>query len=204
MTLIRQFTPARQIFFEGNSLMNNIANANTAGGHYVSVTAYNTIIATPKTVMGFHYAIGGQNQAQINSAFSTRISPYLRANDIYVIWEGLNDLRGGLTAAQAYANLVTCIANIKGLGGKVVVGTVAKSDFTGDAADLPTRVDTYNASVLANTDVDAIANIGADSHFDQLADASNATYYLADKIHLATTGQNLAASIISTAVLTLL
>lgn len=206
--LVRPYTPHRQIFFEGNSLFNNISGANVAGGNFVTMTAQTTLVALPKTFAAHHYAIGGQTQAQINSAFSTRISPYFRSNDIYVIWEGRNDMRvNGLTGAQAFANLQTCITNIKGLGGKVVVCTIAKSNYTGggEPADLVNYINTYNALVRAISDPDvSVADIGADSHFDDVADADNTTYYLSDKLHMNTTGQTLAASIVSTAIALLL
>lgn len=195
----------KQVFFEGNSLFNNRAGVNASGGYYCAIKTYQNSAAT-KDIVFFSRAIGGQTQTQINANIATKITPFVRRGDVIVLWEGTNDLSvNALTGAQAYANLVTYANTVRALGAKLIICTVIARDFTTDAADLMDRIDDYNELVRANQSsiCDALCDLAADPLFDTRADASNTTYYLADKLHQTQVGQDYIAGLISTTLNTL-
>lgn len=196
-----------RIFFEGNSLTALSSNSDVVGDQHVARTAYETIIQSKSKIAMFSFAVSGRTQTLINASFSTNISPMLRPNDIVFNWEGTNDLSvNALSASAAFANLVTHCNNVKAIGGRFVVGTVAARDYAGDAGDLMTRIDAYNVLVRANSSTYGytICDIAANANFATRAATANTTYYKADKLHMTTAGQDLVASLISTSLLTIL
>lgn len=195
------------IFFEGNSLTAYDNNSTAVGGQYVAQKVYGNIIATKSSIAMTSFAVSGRTQTMINAAISTNITPNLNDGDCIVLWEGTNDMSvNGLSAADAFAAVVTYVNTVKALGAIVIVGTVAARDMVGDASDLMTRIDAYNVLVRAGASTYGytVADIGASALFDTRADASNATYYKADKIHMTTAGQDTAALILSNTLIELL
>lgn len=196
------------IYFEGNSLMNHGSNGGPIGGHYVPTQAYLNII--PSVAYGvamFSYAISGQTQAQINTAFPTRIDPVAKSNDIVFLWEGTNSLDvDGLSAAAAFAEVVTYIGLCKARGLRIVIGTVIARNGASDPADLMTRIDAYNVLVRNNaaTYGYTVCDLGADAMFNQRADADISPPYATDKVHLLTAGQDNARAIIVSSILTIM
>lgn len=182
----------RQIIFEGNSLFNHAASTLVVGGQYVTTGVYNSIAAS--RVLSYNsYATSGESQAQINALLSTNITPYIKTNDVIVLWEGTNALNvDGLSAAAAFAEVVTYINTVIPYGVKLVIGTVIARDKATDAADLMTRIDAYNVLVRNNaaTYGYTVWDIGANTLFDTRADASNGTYYDTDKVHQITAGKD--------------
>lgn len=197
-----------KIFFEGNSLTALAVNSITiVGGQYVANTAYATVILSKNGVAMTSYAVSGRSQTDINASVSTNITPYVKQNDIIFLWEGTNDLNvNGASSAQAWTNVLTYINSVSSIGVKLIIGTVIARDKIGDAADLMTRIDEYNTLVRDNAIVYnyTVCDLGADPLFDVRADASNATYYNGDKVHLATAGQNTIAALISTSIISLI
>lgn len=183
----------RRIFFEGNSLMNCAINFSAGGGQYIPNQVYNGLTKTRLSM--FSYAISGRNQTQINASLPTNIYPYLRENDIIVLWEGANDMyTNGISGADAYANLVTYSTAVRSRGAKLIVCNVIARDYTLDPADLmDTRIPAYNQLTRDNsaTICDALVDLAGYPEFNARADASNTTFYNSDKIHQATAGQTL-------------
>lgn len=199
--------PQSNIFFEGNSLTALDNNSTAVGGQYLAQKVYSNIIATKSRIAMTSFAVSGRTQTMINASIATNITPNLKAGDYIVLWEGTNDMGvNALSAADAFANVVTYVNAVKALGAIVIVGTVAARDMTGDAGDLMTRIDAYNVLVRAGASTYGytVADIAASTLFDTRADASNATYYKADKIHMATAGQDAAALIFSNTITPLL
>lgn len=192
----------RSIIFDGNSLFNNVTNLNVAGGQYVPIRVYANLISS-NIIAWQCYAKGGRTQTQINADIPNNIAPQVKTRDIIVLWEGTNDLNvNGLSAADAYSNLVTYANTVRAYGVKLVICTVIARDGGSDPGDLMTRIDSYNSLVRANASsiCDAICDLAADPLFDTRADASNSTYYLADKVHQTTAGQEYVISLINISV----
>jgi len=197
--------PQRKVLWLGNSLSNLDSNANAVNGQYVPITTYNSL--TKSKLSLFSYAVSGYTQTTINSLLGSNIGVMLNAKDIIVNWEGTNDMGiNNLSGAAAFANLVTACQYVTSRGGIFVVGTVAARDMSGDAVDLMDRIDAYNVLVRANNGTYGyyIADIAANVNFATRAAASNLTYYKADKIHMATAGQNLCATIFQSTIQPLL
>jgi hypothetical protein len=203
----RSGSPQRRIIFEGNSLMNYSAEPLFLFGHYIPQTVYNNVRTAHFKLAYTSYAISGRTQTLINASLSTNITPFVKAGDIILIWEGTNDMGvNALSGAAAFANVVTYLNTVAPYGVKVVLCTVIARDMTGDAADLMTRIGDYNTLIRnsASTYGYTVCDLAADTHFDARADASDATYYNADKIHQALVGQDLVISLMTTSVNTLI
>ncbi len=117
---------------------------------------------------------------------------------VAVIWEGTNDIAvGGVSAATAYANLVSLAQNLKASGyGKVVMGTVLPRSGLNN-----TTRGTLNTSIRGNTtDWDATADVAADATIGADGANTNATYYAGDQVHLIAAGNAIAAPIFRTAI----
>lgn len=196
----------RQIFFEGNSLFNQQINQSGHYGFYIPSSVYNNLRSTYRLAY-FSHAIGSETQTLINSKVSTNLSPYVKYGDVVVIWEGTNDMsNNSLSGQAAFDLLVTFVTTVRGYGAEVVVCTVTARDKAGDAADLMTRIGDYNTLVRNNsvTYNYTVCDLAADPLFDARADCSNTTYYDADKIHLATAGQDQVITLLTSTLTTLL
>lgn len=202
MITTRASFPHRTIFFQGNSLMVNDANWVAAYEFYVPRSVYTNLIASTSRLTCRIHAVGGRRQTTINSDMATQITPYAKQGDIVVLWEGTNDLgQGGLSAADAWNNVVTFLTTLPA-GLKVVICTVIARDGSTDAADLMTRIGSYNTLVRNNaaTYGYTVCDLGADAMFDARSDCSNATNYASDKVHLMTAGNNRVITLMTSAV----
>lgn len=191
----------RNIFFEGNSLFARATGGALDGGHFIPLSIYNTV-RTARILAYQSFAIAGRTQTQINSSLSTNITPRAKYDDVIVLWEGTNDMYvNDLSGAAAYANLVTYRDAVVALGAKLVVATVIARDYVDDDVDLMDRIDAYNALVMANTSLfEAVCPLHQNAAFNARADASNLTYYNADKIHQAQGGQDLVVTLLTAVV----
>jgi hypothetical protein len=188
----------RQIFFEGNSLFARATGGAIDNGHFIPSSVYGGVISG-RTLAYQSLAIAGRTQTQINAAIGTNITPYVRHNDVIVLWEGTNDMYvNDLSGAAAYANLITYRNAVVALGAKLVVATVIARDYVDDDVDLMDRIDAYNALVMANSSLfEAVCALHQDAAFNARADAANLTYYNADKIHQAQGGQDLVVTLLT-------
>jgi len=204
--IYRGISTAQKLFTEGNSLMNWSLNHLVINGRYVSYGIYNSVRVGRRLSL-VDYGTSSQNQTEINAALSSRITPFFKIPDVIFLWEGTNDMyTNGLTGLQAYNNLVTYSTIVRNLGAKLVVATVIARDYSTDPADLMDRINDYNTLVRANQSsiCDGLCDLALDSHFDTRADASNTTYYHADKLHIVQAGQDLVISMASTSILSVI
>lgn len=184
----------RRIFFCGNSL-SVYADGNVTNAQYLTQRVYDGI----RSLGGSNWAMSSlavpsRTQTQINASMSTDLLPLIGYGDVVVLWELTNDLHGNnLTGAQAADNVFTFAQAVVATGAKLVVVTMITRDFTADASDLWTRGQTANSLIISNASTYGytVANPASDALFDQKTDASNATYYNADKLHLTTAGYNI-------------
>lgn len=184
--------------------MNLHAGNLVANGMYLTRTAYATIAASKPKVACQMLAINGNPTTTMNLNFNTATAPFIKPNDVVILWEITNDLSvNGLTGAQAYAQVTEYCGKVRALGGKVAVCTFIARNHTADAADLFTRGQDCNTLIRDNwaSFCDLVIDLGADSLFDEKTDADNATYYQADKVHLTTVGSDYIAGLISTAMI---
>lgn len=192
----------RNLIFEGNSLTDLGQDGGPVYGQYIPLTVYANV-RTGRVLNYRCYSISGRTQTQINASLPTNILPFIKAGDIIVNWEGTNDLFvNSLSAADAYANLVTYSQAVRAMGVKLVICTVIARDFATDPPDLMDRVDAYNVLVRNNASsiCEAVCDLGADAMFDTRADTANGTNYKADKVHLATAGQNNVITLMTTSI----
>lgn len=192
--------PLKLVIADGNSL--TAGQDSTAGNDYPSVLS---------RLLGLHWAkfnfgVGGQTTEQINADAAAQVDPrYNAANakNIVVFWEGRNSMvptGGNESAAVSYAASTTYVQGRQAAGFKVILCTVI-DDQGADSTGFTAKQNAYNALAVANT---AGADLVVQLHLDaRLSDASNATYFNADKIHLTDAGYAVVAQLVYAGVLTL-
>lgn len=197
--------PQRTVWFWGNSLM-NYGTGNLINVGRLPNTCYSTIVASKVASMQ-NISVGGKQTNQMITDFPTVLEPYIKKNDIVVIWELINDMGTGggggfQTNAQAYANYQTCCSLVRGAGGKAIVcSTIPNLNATYEANY--TIVDGWIRSDWA-TFADGYVDFRTVTGFQTVADSSNLTNYNSDRIHLTTVGYDTLAPYVATQVLTLL
>lgn len=201
------FTQQKLIFI-GNSLFNLAQNSSTIlNGHYIPTGVYNSV-RTGRTIAMTSHAVSGYDQSEINAELAADVIPFLQTDDILVNWEGTNDMgSNGLTGQQAFDKVVTMIEAVDQTGCQIVICTVIARDAAGDAAGvMDTEIPAYNTLVRNNaaTYGYTVCDLAADAMFNARADASNATNYTADKVHLATMGQDRVVTLLSATLETIL
>lgn len=165
-----------------------------------------------KTPRYTNAGISGQTVATMRTRGAASIDRWLvkhtpSVKNVLVLWGGVNDVNAGTSAATTFASILGYCTDRKTAGwDKVIVCTeIAANNATSIAHSYMTAMATINTSIRnqASPPWDAIADLGADTHFDEATDCADATYYNADQIHPAAAGADLVASYIYTALTTL-
>jgi len=176
----------KKIIFHGNSLF-NYANNNLPYGWAVSNYVRDNLV-NKKSI--FDYSQGGKTTTQIVSEFPTRIAPYFKANDVYIFWDGINDLNTGKTVAQTLASSKTLATLAKAQGYKVYTLTCTSVN---NVVVEPLRIQ-YNTLLLSDTSFwDGVVDLTTIGVISDLNAYTNTTYFNADGVHFTTTGYNLIA-----------
>jgi lysophospholipase L1-like esterase len=121
-------------------------------------------------------------------------------------WGGTNDLAlGGLTAAQVYASFVTYCQTRKTAGWKVVAFTLLPRSDAGIPGSFETDRQTVNTNIRANwaTFADALCDTGLNANIGAPGASTNATYFVADQVHLTGIGYGVVAVLAKTAALSI-
>lgn len=194
----------RQVIFDGNSLSKGILGS-TDIYRFPNICT-SSLRAAGKIFASQCYAVSGKPTSELITDFPTKIAPYVRSNDIVVLWEITNDLYvNSYTATQAYNDIVTYAGLVRALNAKFVVVTMVARNYSLDPVGLWAIGQAANALIAADASCyDAIARPDLDTNLDQKSDCSNTTYYLADQLHLTNTGLDLVASYAYPAIQTLL
>lgn len=190
----------RRLIFQGNSLLNLHSGTLVPNGHYLSKKIYSEVIAIKPSISSIFLSINGNPTTTMNANFDTLTAPFIRPNDVVLLWEITNDLSvNGLTGAQAYDQVVIYCGKVRALGGKVAVGTFIARNHTADASDLFTRGQDCNTLLRANwaSFCDLLCDPAVDPVFDEKTDANNTTYYQSDRLHLTTVGSDYIAPLFS-------
>lgn len=135
---------------------------------------------------------------------AANIAAYKRsglAKNVVVIWAGINDANAGTSEATFYAALVTLCQTYRAAGFKVVVCTEIDCQSSGlNAVNWhSTMWPLFNTDIRNNwtTFADALADLGGNAN---LQDATNTTYFNADKTHLVAAGNTVVAGVVAAAV----
>lgn len=148
-------------------------------------------------------AVSGQTWSDMNGDAATEAGALYRPfwKNVAVGWAGVNDAVGGASAATIWSRMQTWAATMRGLGYKVVLCTeidgqnVALNGVSWHGTIWP-ALNTLIAAGWSSV-ADGLADLGGSA---SLQDATNTTYFNADKVHLTTTGYGVAAGIIAAAV----
>jgi len=140
--------------------------------------------------------------ANILSTLTRRMSHWIDTTlteCVVVYWEGTNTL---LTKAGAagWADTVLTLQAIASAGATdILVANVIDREQSGIPADFATRRSDYNAALLANyaTYAQGMIDLAAVTN---LLDATNTTYFNADKVHLTAAGYSEVATAVDTAI----
>jgi len=181
---VRALNPYPVILFDGDSRTNGKTYPFEAFG------------ASQKTWYGFkHQGTSGASVAVLLAAAPGSVDTWRnKGNDICIIWTGIND--SASTAQQIHDALKGyCLAR-KAAGWRVVICTEIDAQDAGRLANgWPAKYLALNTLLRADfTDfADGLADLGANVN---LQDATNTTYFLADKVHLTAAGYTQAAGVV--------
>lgn len=186
-TEVRNLNPYGVILFDGDSRTNAKSYPFEAFG------------ASAKTYMGFkHLGTTGAGLSTLTTNAPANVDPWIHgSNNICVIWAGVNDSAN--TAQQIHDAIKTyCLAR-RAAGWRVLVCTEIDAQDAGRLANGWTvKYQALNTLLKADYAdfADAIADLGANAN---LQDATNTTYFNADKLHLTTAGYTVVAGIVGAA-----
>lgn len=151
-----------------------------------------------KTYTGWNVqqtAVSGRTSQGVLDGLASEVYPLLDGNRVeaglvYVLMIGTNDLYNGVAVATIQANIRDICRAVASRGAMVMVGTVIPLDKTGQPAGTDTNRQTLNTWLRDNwpTFAHGLWDPCAATAFDALADASNATNYGPDKVHLTDAG----------------
>jgi len=187
-------------------LGDSIANASSASTHQ---QGYAWLSAAALGATYNSRAQNGQTMDGVDNSTSDFFQPTPGTQNIYVISAGTNDIGGATGAESALRTRFQTICAAIRTGdpfARIVATTVIARDglFAGgqNAAGFETDKNNYNTWLRANyaTHADILADFALNAAFDTTADASNTTYYNADKVHPNNTGHALLASIMVNAI----
>lgn len=185
---------ANQVIFDGNSMTDGSTSSYPA----------TTVAALTGTWYSRNFGVSGQTTTQMISDGVSQIDPFYDSrvtNNVLVAWETTNELKLGVSATDAYNNLVAYCRARKNAGFKVVVPTILPRSESGTPEDFNTKRATVNTNIRNNyaSFATAIADVAANTDIGEDGDSENATYY-ADKVHMTTAGYNIVAGIVATAI----
>jgi hypothetical protein len=154
------------------------------------------------------FALSNRTGTQISGEAGSKIMTMINKGDIVVYWEGLNDMRiNDLSGSAAFNNVISYLNIIKTINPTVIICTVIATDKVSDpAALMNVEIPAYNTLVRSNASVYGytVCDLAADPMFDTRSDASNATNYMSDYVHLLTPGNANVITLITNTVLSVL
>lgn len=146
--------------------------------------------------------VSGQTVAQMLSDAATQVDGQVRPglDNVVVLWGGVNDAAAGASDETIYNRLAEYGAARKAAGRRVIVCT--EIDCQSSQANAVNWSSSLRAAL--NTRIrngstawfDTLVDLGADA---RLADATNTTYFNADKTHLTPTGYGVPAELVGAA-----
>lgn len=184
------------VVFEGDSLTYGVSSSDNITMSYPAQLS--RLSSTPPKI--WNGGSGGDTALSNNAAAATKtiltgIAGY--SHRIVVYWLGTNDISNGRTAVQLEGDIASYIAAVRAHdSGAVIFGNtiIARDPFnpTQDA-----EIAEVNDWIKNTADFDHVVDLAADS---RLSDATNATYFYSDGIHLTDTGYGVVASLVRAAI----
>lgn len=147
-------------------------------------------------------AVSGQTWADMVADIGTQGAGLYRGfwKDIIVGWAGVNDAAAGASAATIWSRMQTWAATVRAQGYRVILCTEVDGQNTALNAVSYHSVTwpALNALIRAgwSSVADGLADLGAEAN---LQDATNTTYFQADKLHPTATGYGVVAGVIAAA-----
>jgi lysophospholipase L1-like esterase len=191
--------PPINVVFDGNSL-----TAGNGGTQPYTARCVQGLQLAGYDVNSHNLGVGGQTTAQMiaraAAVVDTLIDP--TRQNIYVGWEGINDLYFGATAQQAYDNLVALYQGRRAAGFKVVAVTLTPRANPGTPAGYEAARLQVNDWVRQHwrTFADAVADNGSTSPVGS-ASCLTDTFWYPDLVHHTDNGYTLDAGVIGNAVM---
>jgi lysophospholipase L1-like esterase len=181
-----------QLVCEGDSRMVGQGATSTSANSVSQLADYLSSSAQYKIA---NIATSGNTVATMSTQIAAEVTPlYSSANakNIAVLWGGVND---NTDAATMHGRISSWCSTVRALGYRVVVCTEIDCQEAAHTSWHTTEYQALNVLIRANYTAyaDGLADLGADA---RLQDATNTTYYNADKTHLTTAGYGVAASIV--------
>jgi len=140
----------------------------------------------------------GQSVATMITQIAAQVSPLANPGlgRVAILWGGLND---NTDAATMHTRISTWCSTVRALGYKVVVCTEIDCQGAAHADWHTTNYLALNTLIRNNytTYADGLADLGGES---ELQDATDTTYYNADKTHLNDTGYGVVATVVGAVV----
>lgn len=184
------------IVFEGDSLTYGVSSSDNITMSYPAQLT--RLSSTPPKI--WNGGSGGDtalnnNAAAASKTILTGIAGY--ANRLVVYWLGTNDIANGRTAVQLESDIASYIAAVRAHdAGAVIFGnTIIARDPFNPSQDA--EIAEVNDWIKNTADFDHVVDLTADS---RLSNATNATYFDGDGIHLTDTGYGVVAGLVRAAI----
>ncbi len=161
MELESNFAVSKRAIFLGDSRLVPV-NSGQGSGESTLSSARNSL---GFNFMGISSGVSGNTPAQMAARVLTDVNPYFDSTltkNIVLVWGGVNAITAGQLAPAIYADLLSCCAQAKLQGFKVILCTeIPNTDYTGPEE---TERLALNVLILATTvpaQADLILNLSA-------------------------------------------
>jgi hypothetical protein len=149
-----------------------------------------------------NFGTSGWTMLQVGNAAAAHLATVRQpgGKNIAIVWAGVNDAHAGFDAATIYARTVTTCAAARQAGYQVVLCTeIDDQHALANAAGWHDTIwPALNTLIRGDATIyDRLADLGADA---RLQDATDTTYFNADKLHLIAAGQTVVAGLVATEV----
>jgi hypothetical protein len=179
---------------DGNSLTYGLTSSSPG---QTGTTAWPSVLKASHADLAnydiMNYGVSGQSGTTMLAVTPLRLfSSYnpARPKNIYVYWEGNNDIGNSAAVMQAHIHDLCLAAKTKGFT-VIVATTIASGSFGAPEEAKRLANNTYIRGAVAGGWADAVWDVAANPHFQNPADT---TYYSGDTVHLTDVGQAEAAN----------
>lgn len=178
------------IMFDGDSLTIGVTLPETSSYPYQTLQLLNN----PSGICWVNKGVNGQTIAQMLANVGTKITNKIsgfRQKNVVIVWGGSNDITSLVDPTTVYNNTVSECQAIRAAGGQAIDSTIlTRTDMNATAQTNRAALNTMKRNNW-QTYCDGLIDDDADPN---LQDFNNATYFLADKVHLTQVGYGLRAA----------
>lgn len=180
--IYKKLTGSYELIFEGDSL--TVGLNSSSGKSYPEQLRDNALAKFNDTITFINQSASGNTVVQMISQAPTQIDPlYSSDRKIVVFWGGINDLvqNNSLTGTDVANSVATWVSGRKAQGFEVAVCTMI--DAINSVTDFQTKRTDFNNALRANTDIEVLVDLAAESIFD-----TNDSSIYSDGTHLTDLG----------------